>query len=311
MRTFTLGIAANESTSPAMGWWIHAIDMPIAPIAEPQGVLWKLHAISVLPNRTTVANVEQAARDSTASRSNVRGLILPRSNRPRRRPNSTLPSGRIASSRAEGGENSMGSEIARTARNGRPACSATSAIAPLSMSTAQAPVVCANARFAVAEVRTCLLAARVPLTTLIWLGSSVRNRSRQSKSTGNRRSAWIYSGRIRLPGRRVESSAPASPKLISALAPAACNPSAALAAACPPMPQSQIKAPSPSLTGSLKGNLRGVMQRASTRIAATMPMLFTQDSLRRRHEILPKPTMENSWYTRDTSDRKHGENPEH
>ena len=141
------------------------------------------YAISAPPCRTTADKVEQAALDSTARRSNVPGVTLPRSSRPRRRPISALPSGRIALSRADGGENSMGSEIARTARNGRPARSATSAIAPLSMSTAQAPVSCANARFADEEVRTCLLVTSIPLATPICSGSRLSRRSRQSKST--------------------------------------------------------------------------------------------------------------------------------
>ena len=111
--------------------------------------------------------------------------------------------------RLGGGENSTASEITRTAKNGNPASTAASATAPLSISTARAPVTRASWSFALAELSTCLLATSVPPLTLREAGSICRKRDLQPKSTGMDSRHEQFLAR---PDRRGASSNPARPQ---------------------------------------------------------------------------------------------------
>ena len=149
------------------------------------------------------------------------------------------------------------------------------------------------------EVRS-WLAANMPPATFRCTGIRCCRLSRQLKSTCNSRSVWMNSGSIRSPGFKLGTNAPANPKLIRAVAPDVFNPSAASRAASAPIPESHIAPFSPSLISLLNGRRRGVMHRASTRIAVIIPTPLTQVLSRSTHGIWLKPTRGSISYTRST-----------
>lgn len=137
------------------------------------------------------------------------------------RPNAIVPRESNAASAAGGTERQAGSQTARRTAKGRPRSVATSATAPLSISSAAQPVCCHNRCFSAAVATTRVVASRV-------CGAGPPNRFESVVSVRNGCvPVTTASGMTTEPGARVGSRPPARPQLISAVAPSAINRSAA------------------------------------------------------------------------------------